>query len=416
MNEQSSSNALGEVIRSRREALELSQEQLGLDAGYGKGAGVSISRIESGMTTPSEPRFAGIALSLGVPPERLRDEAAAHASKSRRENTAPGSGPAGREARAGETKAPLTTKQRVQFVQQTVADRTQVLESAIDAFNNQHDLALERFVLRFADVAAQVIDAPQPAPPDEAPATQGDDPVAEATRRLEFARSGFAEALFGAPGGIAGGAAAGGATAYATFTAATMLGTASTGAAISGSSGIAATKATLALLGGGSLAARGAGVAGGTLVIAGIVAAPAAILGIGGVVWMVRRSRKKEEELRAHLDRAEAEIKDSAPSFDKLIEILKRATHLLRYIQIHGSHALSRWEAELPPRPAVWINLSEDQHRAYHGFINVAAGQIIVASINPSEIITARGDQLHAVYAVADTLLIEAERTIKDAV
>lgn len=49
-----------------------------------------------------------------------------------------------------------------------------------------------------------------------------------------------------------------------------MFGAASTGTAISTLSGAAATKATLAWFGGGSLAAGGFGVAGGGIVLAGI--------------------------------------------------------------------------------------------------------------------------------------------------
>ena len=73
----------------------------------------------------------------------------------------------------------------------------------------------------------------------------------------------------------------------------------------------AATNAALAMLGGGALAAGGAGVAGGTAVLAGIVAAPALLLAVGGLLWMVKRNRKQQEEIKAKLDAAEAEIADS---------------------------------------------------------------------------------------------------------
>ena len=53
-----------------------------------------------------------------------------------------------------------------------------------------------------------------------------------------------------------------------------MLGMASTGTAISGLSGAAATNATLAWLGGGSLASGGLGMAGGTAVLGSVVAGP----------------------------------------------------------------------------------------------------------------------------------------------
>lgn len=54
-----------------------------------------------------------------------------------------------------------------------------------------------------------------------------------------------------------------------------LLATASTGTAISSLGGVAATNATLAWLGGGSLAAGGYGMAGGMMVLGGIVAGPA---------------------------------------------------------------------------------------------------------------------------------------------
>ena len=53
-----------------------------------------------------------------------------------------------------------------------------------------------------------------------------------------------------------------------------MLGMASTGTAISGLSGAAATNATLAWLGGGSLASGGLGMAGGTAVLGSVMAGP----------------------------------------------------------------------------------------------------------------------------------------------
>ena len=58
-----------------------------------------------------------------------------------------------------------------------------------------------------------------------------------------------------------------------------MLATASTGTAIGTLSGAAATNATLAWLGGGSLAAGGGGMAAGAVVLGGIVAAPVLIIG-----------------------------------------------------------------------------------------------------------------------------------------
>lgn len=81
-------------------------------------------------------------------------------------------------------------------------------------------------------------------------------------------------------GGLASGAMAGAITAFGAYGAAGALATASTGTAIASLSGAAATNATLAFFGGGSLAAGGLGMAGGTAVLGGLVAGPAlAVLG-----------------------------------------------------------------------------------------------------------------------------------------
>lgn len=80
--------------------------------------------------------------------------------------------------------------------------------------------------------------------------------------------------------GVAGGVA-GAVTAFGAYSMATTLATASTGTAIAGLSGAAATNATLAFFGGGSLAAGGLGMAGGAAVLGGLVAGPAlAVLGL----------------------------------------------------------------------------------------------------------------------------------------
>lgn len=80
--------------------------------------------------------------------------------------------------------------------------------------------------------------------------------------------------------GIASGTLAGGLTAFGAYGAAMSFGAASTGTAIASLSGVAATNATLAFLGGGSLATGGLGIAGGTVVLGGFIAGPAlAILG-----------------------------------------------------------------------------------------------------------------------------------------
>lgn len=92
-------------------------------------------------------------------------------------------------------------------------------------------------------------------------------------KALEFSTISF---LSKAAGGLAGGAAA----AYAVYGGVMAVGAASTGTPIAALSGVAAYNATLAAIGGGSLAAGGLGMAGGTAILGGVVAAP--VIAIAG--------------------------------------------------------------------------------------------------------------------------------------
>ncbi len=94
-----------------------------------------------------------------------------------------------------------------------------------------------------------------------------------------------------------GGAAIGGAlSAFGAYGAVGALASASTGTAIAGLSGAAATNATLAWLGGGTLAAGGLGVAGGMVALGGIVLGPA--LAVGGFYM----ASKAEEAVNQAID------------------------------------------------------------------------------------------------------------------
>ena len=102
--------------------------------------------------------------------------------------------------------------------------------------------------------------------------------TAEEIRELESSVSNSLEISAGLGKGVASGAL----TAMGAYGSVGMLATASTGTAIGGLSGVAATNATLAWLGGGSLAAGGGGMALGTAVLGGMVAGP--LIAITGFV------------------------------------------------------------------------------------------------------------------------------------
>lgn len=150
-----------------------------------------------------------------------------------------------------------------------------------------------------------------------------------------------ASELLGASAGSLGAGALAGIAAYGGTMA---MGTASTGAAIAGLSGVAATNATLAALGGGSLAAGGLGMAGGTAVLGGLVAAPA--LAIGGIFFAVKGSNslEKAEEVKRKADKAVVQMATSITLvknigetvnkvFTELVQLNKHYTSTLRTLK-----------------------------------------------------------------------------------
>ena len=107
------------------------------------------------------------------------------------------------------------------------------------------------------------------------------------------------EAVNATAGALGSGALAG----LATYGSIGLLGTASTGTAIGTLSGAAATNATLAWLGGGSLAAGGLGMAGGAAVLGGIVAAP--VLLVGGL-FMASKAEEALDDAKSNVAKAES--------------------------------------------------------------------------------------------------------------
>jgi hypothetical protein len=105
----------------------------------------------------------------------------------------------------------------------------------------------------------------------------------------------------GVLGAAAGASMAGAAAGFAVYGGVMALGAASTGTAISSLAGVAATNATLAAIGGGSLATGGLGMAGGTAILGAAVAGP--VLAIAGWAYnshgeeALRNARKARGEV-----------------------------------------------------------------------------------------------------------------------
>lgn len=132
--------------------------------------------------------------------------------------------------------------------------------------------------------------------------------------------SNFAVSLSqGTVAGIAGGAM----TAFGAYSAATTFATASTGTAISTLSGAAATNATLAFFGGGSLASGGLGIAGGTAVLGGLVAGPALL--VMGLITGAKAG-KNLENAKANMAQAEEACEQFKAGAEMCIAIRRRTS------------------------------------------------------------------------------------------
>ncbi|GAB4536981.1 MAG: hypothetical protein Tsb0014_25290 [Pleurocapsa sp.] len=125
------------------------------------------------------------------------------------------------------------------------------------------------------------------------------------------------EVMLGGAGALGSGALVG----MATYGGAIMFASASTGTAISSLAGAAATNATLAWFGGGSLAAGGFGMAGGMVILGGIVAGP--VLAVGGMTMAA-----KARENLANAQKYQAEARKEVEQMSNAISVLEAIYHI----------------------------------------------------------------------------------------
>lgn len=161
----------------------------------------------------------------------------------------------------------------------------------------------------------------------------------EKLKKVSICADAIKGALSGASLGIAGGFAASGAT-----TAVVMaVGTASTGTAISSLSGIALTNATLAALGGGSIATGGAGIAGGTALL-GATTLGVGLL-VGGIVFNFTGSKlsDKASEANTQMLKAQKEINKIYRYLFGLQELAEKYYSSLSYVKQKYDNYLNKF-------------------------------------------------------------------------
>ena len=123
------------------------------------------------------------------------------------------------------------------------------------------------------------------------------------------------------------GSGAGIATTAGAWAAVSGLGVASTGTAISGLSGAAATHATLAWFGGGSLVTGGGGMALGSCVIGGLVMVPM----IGVAAWLTHRSAdKKRAEIQPKIELTKSET----ARLDQIVRVMSAECHRIESLTL----------------------------------------------------------------------------------
>ncbi len=128
--------------------------------------------------------------------------------------------------------------------------------------------------------------------------------------------------FFDVSGAVAGSTIGGVLAAYGVYAGVGMLASTAGGVAIAELSGVAATNATLAWLGGGALSVGGFGMIGGMAVLGGLVAGPAlAILGALSADEM----EKKRDDAKAYLSQVEVAVKKADVIVDNLQAVRKMA-------------------------------------------------------------------------------------------
>jgi hypothetical protein len=135
-----------------------------------------------------------------------------------------------------------------------------------------------------------------------------------------------------------------------------LFGTASTGTAISGLSGVASWNATLAWLGGGSLAAGGGGMALGTVVLGGITVGPALMIGGFVLGGEGKKALTKAIEYAKEVDNKIAQLDKSKGFLGQVQRRIKELQYLVNSLNSRAIKGLNELESRANFNP----HLEED--------------------------------------------------------
>lgn len=186
------------------------------------------------------------------------------------------------------------------------------------------------------------------------------------------------------------GAAGGALTALGAYSAAATFATASTGTAIGTLSGAAASNATLAFFGGGSLATGGLGMAGGTAVLGGLVAGPALL--VMGVITGVT-AEKGLEDAKKHAAEADVICEQLETGIIQCIGI-RRRTYMFHNL-------LARLDAQFLPLI-----------HAMEGVVAREGTNYATYEAESKKIVAAAASTAVSIKAILDTPILSADGTL----
>lgn len=411
--------AMGRAIHAARRGLlpAVTQEQLGIEAGYAsRGAGVSISRVESGRMRPSAEKLERIAAALGVAPQELARRAeeltgAAH-------DAAPAAGRRTARQRAAELHRSVTARQA----------EGELASSRLDA---SRAAARDEFLVPFVRNAALIAGKPQRRalaagsddPGSPAPGSDGDwlrlgrlqeeIAAALAAPAASAAAADAAGVLVAAAGTVAG-TDTEPAVSYVRDALVRLLGNASTGTPIIELHGIARSNAIFAKFGLGTKANGGFGVAGGKLMQKAAIIVPLGIIAIAGTK-LARRSIRRAAEFEGTVTEAETLHALGERGFDALVSMTGRSAAILDFIAVHGAHAQRKWHAALGDGAASWASMTARQQDRYGDLVAVLACQMAAEDIASVAhlLLTMQGDELTALIEATSGSLDHIDAAVR---
>lgn len=339
---------MGSVVRELREARGLSQAELGARAGYGAGAGVSISRFENGLMIPRSEKLISIAAALGVSLEALEREA------SQRQVAPPTTATEVLPIRKTEQ-----VKDRIGRLQMEIETQSRAVAEIVKEFEDANSRASESFSDQLLAVVKRLEAIPHGIVLPSGESSLDPETVGRAV-----------ELLSPTPSRSAAGAARQSPN-YLAIPLASAVARAILSTTLS--PGSAVRSATFA---------------------SNAVAAIAGHLIASTFLTMTSRNRAHQRELADRIRAAELDLDRLRPPIDALRVVLPLAANQLDYIATHGGHALERFSLRLTAThgdgAVRWADLASSEQAQFRAFAEIESARRALAGLDVPGLIEAQ--------------------------